>query len=569
MNKIVLLDEQLTNLIAAGEVVDRPSAIVKELIENAIDAKARQITIAIKNGGLDEIAVYDDGEGMSKADLQLAFLAHSTSKIAKANDLQHLTSLGFRGEALAAIGAVSCCTILTNNGEQGYFLENKFGTIGKVQAQAANQGTRVTVKELFYQSPARLKFLKSVDYETALISDLVQKFSLSYLKISFQYYHNERLIFNSPGNNQLGELLFNIYGASIYSHLLPLQAEDYDFSLSGYISDSHYSRSNKFGINIFINERLVAPNNLTKAILAAYQDYLAKGKYPLVVLKIKMDPQLTDVNVSPTKWQVRIAKEKELLKLITTGIINTLRQQSSAQLTGVFPQQMANSYEEVKAEISEFTEDRLIYQQLQLEESPVLREGEAVIVHQPSVIGQAFGKYIIASFRDELWLIDQHAAQERCNYEKFRLALQQTKHPQQVINLPPLEVSMAHIDQLSGINEKLAPLGLNFEAYGPKALLLRSIPLWISQVDIEAFVYDLLDYCLQSEEVNIADLHKTTLASLACHSSVKFNEFLDLNQQVSLVKELLSCENPYHCPHGRPTIIKLTDQQLSKEFERG
>jgi len=569
MNKIKVLDEHLSNLIAAGEVVDRPSAIVKELIENAIDGQATNISIRIKNGGMEEIAVFDDGEGMSKEDLKLAFLPHTTSKITKAYDLNHLSSLGFRGEALAAIGAVSHCEIISNQQQQSFAISNNCGVISEVKPQAGNPGTGVIVRELFYQSPARIKFLKSVEYETALISDLIQKFALSYSHISFQYYNNERLVFNSPGNSQIDELLFNIYGAGVFSRLLKMEIADYDFAISGYISNSHYSKSNKTGINIFINNRLITSNSLNKAVIEAYSDYLPKGKYPLVVLKITTDPQLTDVNVSPTKWQIRISKEKELTTLLKTGIKKTLKEKSSGQLIKdfelneqVLPYQSHTGNLDNKA-------DRLIYQQLQLEQSLILEDNPAVIVHQPTVIGQAFGKYIIASFQDELWLIDQHAAQERCNYEMFRRALLQKDHPQQSINLAPLELTIGHIQRLKEINEKVAAIGITFEEYGPKAVLVRSIPLWITQVDVEAFLIDLLDYCLNQDSLDIAELHKATLAALACHSSIKFNEYLDRNQQLSLVRELLNCENPYHCPHGRPTIVKLTDQQLAKEFERG
>ena len=565
-SKIITLDEQLCNLIAAGEVVERPSSIVKELVENAIDAQSKQIIVKIKNGGLDEIIVSDDGEGMDKNDIKLAFLPNSTSKIANAHDLNHLTTLGFRGEALAAIGAVSHCEIVTNNGEQGYGIINEFGEIGEVSYEARNPGTTVTVRELFYQSPNRLKFLKTVDYETALISDLLQKFALSYLDISWQYFNNDRIVFNSPGNNDIRELLFNIYGSSIYQHLLEFKIEDFDFSLSGYISDSHYSRRNKTGINIFINHRLINSAILTKTIVNAYGDHLPKGKYPLAVINITTDPQLTDVNVSPTKWQIRISKERDLTNLLIRGVKEVLYQENKAQLSTIFdvpvrqPSTLTNN--------PELKEDKLIYQQLQLEESPVLKEEAMVIVHQPTLIGQIFGKYILADFHDELWLIDQHAAMERCNYEKFRKALLEENHPQQVIDLSPLEVSLAHLQRLPAINEQLAPLGIQFEEYGINKLLVRSIPLWISQVDVESLLYDLLEYTLHNEEVNIAELRKATLASLACHSSIKFNEYLSRDAQLSLINELLSCENPYHCPHGRPTIVKLTDQQLAKEFER-
>ena len=573
MNKIITLEEHLRNLIAAGEVVDRPSAIVKELIENAIDAAGKQITVHIKNGGLDEITVADDGEGMSKTDLELAFLPHTTSKIRQAGDLNRVTSLGFRGEALAAIGAVSRAECLTNDGNNGHRLVNNFGSITPAQPQSRDRGTTITVTQLFYQTPARLKFLKTVDYETALISDILQKFALSYLDISFRYLNNGKEVFYSPGNNKLEELLFNIYGPAIYKHFKLLEVADYDFKVFGYITDAHYSRSNRFGISLFINNRLINANNLTKAISKAYGDYLPKGRYPLVVLKISTDPQLTDVNVSPTKWQIRISKESGLIALLDRGIKEVLRQESSAQIAALFKEKEEDPQTTTEQRPSEYAkvspEEKVVYQQLQLDESPVLLQEDPVIAHLPTVIGQAFGKYIIASFSDELWLIDQHAAMERCNYEKFRAALLISNAPSQLLNLPPIEVTMGHIQRLAAINEQLKPLGLKFEEYGVNKLLIRSIPLWISQVDIEAVLAEVLDFCLANEQVDITELRKAALYSLSCHSSIKFNEYLNAEQQNQLVKDLLSCENPYNCPHGRPTIVKLTDKQLAKEFARG
>jgi len=570
MSKIKVLDKHLQNLIAAGEVVDRPSSIVKELIENSIDAKAKHIIVKIKNGGLDEIVVSDNGEGMSKDDLALAFLAHSTSKITQAHDLNHLTSLGFRGEALAAIGAVSNCEIISSDSHGSYIITNKFGKISKIEAQSRNKGTTVSVKELFYQSPARLKFLKSVDYETALISDLIQKFALSNLDINFQYSSNDRVVFNSPGNNDLAELLFNIYGSNIYQRLRKLEISNYDFIIKGYISDSHYSRSNKTGINIFINNRLVAANSLIKAITTAYSDYLAKGKYPLVILKVETDPQLTDVNISPTKWQIRISKEKNLNDLLISGIKGVLKTQSEAQLISTINSLEVNEYPVTNIKKEEVKQEKVVYQQLQLNQTDIVGIEPSTLELKPEVIGQAFGKYIIASCLDELWLIDQHAAQERCNYEKFRQAMLKENPPVQIINLPPLEVSLSHIQRLKEINEKLAAINIQFEEYGVNKLLVRSIPLWISQIDVEAFLFDMLEYCCNSDkEIDITEIRKATLASLACHSSIKFNEILDINLQKALVNDLLKCENPYHCPHGRPTIVKLSDKQLAKEFERG
>lgn len=562
MSKIRVLSEHLCNIIAAGEVVDRPAAIVKELVENSLDANAKQITVKIQNGGLDEIFVSDDGDGMNKEDLQLAFLSHSTSKISKENDLNNLKTLGFRGEALAAIGSLSNCEIVTNDGEKGFSITNLFGEITKAIPKARNKGTTVSVKELFYQNSQRFKFLKSSGYESALIGDLMQKFALSYPNISFRYFNNARLIFNSLGNNDLNKLLFTVYGPEIHSHFLKLKITDYDFKIEGYITDSHYNKSSKNGINFFLNKRLVNNNALTKALVSAYSDHLPSGRYPLAIIHIDLDPVLMDVNISPTKWQIRISKEKGLLDLLQKGIKETLWQKNQAAIISSFPL-------DVVPETKKDEKNPIVYQQLQLEQSPVIKEDTTVIVHQPKVIGQAFGKFIIADFQDELWLIDQHAAQERCNYEKFKKALTKTKSPLQIIDLPPLTVSLAHMSQLSLINERLEAINLHFEEYGNNKLLIRSLPLWITQVDIEAFLLDILDSALEEKSADIQEIRKAALASLACHSSIKFNEHLSYSAQQSLVSELLNCENPYHCPHGRPTIVKLTEKQLSKEFLRG
>jgi len=362
--------------------------------------------------------------------------------------------------------------------------------------------------------------------------------------------------------------LFSIYGAEIFRDLKPLDASNYDFKITGYISDSHYSRSNKTGINVFINNRLIAANTLIKAINTAYSDHLPKGRYPLAVLKVETDPQLTDVNVSPTKWQIRISKEKSLAELLIKSIREVLKTQNTAQTLSSF-KPITNYQKTTERTTTAVKEEKVEYQQLWTDDLPVGTEQREMVI-QPQVIGQVFGKYIVATWQDELWLIDQHAAQERCNYEKFRESLIQDKPAVQMINLPPLEVTTAHIQRLKEINDKLTILNISFEEFGRNKLLVRSLPVWISEIDIEKFLFDLLDYCMtETGEPDIGEMRKAALASLACHSSVKFNEILSSNQQTALVNELLKCENPYHCPHGRPTIVKLSDKQLTKEFERG
>ncbi|MFV0255317.1 MAG: DNA mismatch repair endonuclease MutL [Erysipelotrichaceae bacterium] len=565
MSKIIKLDDHLRNLISAGEVVDRPSTIVKELVENSIDAKASRITVKITGGGLDSIKVIDNGLGMNKEEAVLAFYPFATSKIKKAADLNKISTLGFRGEALAAISSVSEVELITNDKDETTKIIYSFGKLQEQSISAREIGTSVSVSKLFYQTPNRLKFLKNVEYESYTIASLLQKFALSYPNIAFAYYKDDKEVFTSKGNNNIKELLFELYGKEAYSHFIEVEQADYDFKVSGFISDSHYSKSNKTGINIFLNQRLIGSQELQKTIIKAYGDYLADKRYPIVILNIESDPFLTDVNVTPTKWQIRISKEKALKNLIEKTITTALFEKSQPKLLTREPASNDSfNYASSLSENSNIQETS--YQFFELDLANNYQRASAIDF--PVVVGQALGKYILAYFNDEILIIDQHAAQERINYEKFKEELAKEKIITQSTFIEPITIESSKMQRLAEINDNLKTIGITLEAFGPNKVISREIPIWMNNIDVVQFIKDMIDYTLENNKIEITELRKHTLATLACHSSVRFNEHLNIFAQKIIVEDLFKCENPYHCPHGRPTIVKLSDKELIKEFNR-
>jgi len=555
MSRIHILNERLCNLIAAGEVVERPSAVVKELVENSIDAHSTEIIIKITNGGMDQIIVNDNGFGMNIDDLELAFQAHATSKLNNEHQLFAIETLGFRGEAIPSIAAISKITITSNDGQGANTKTVAFGTGEPSKPAARETGTTVIVEALFYRTPARLKHLKSVEYESSLITDLLQKFALSHPNISFSYWKDDKQVFVTKGSGSLEPAIYALYGYETFQQLIPVEYHDYDFAVKGFISNTHFSKSTKQSINLFINQRMIYSASLVKTIVESYHDHFAPGRYPLVILNITTDPHLADVNVSPTKWSVRISKEQALKELLATMINNALQvnQQPVTHHNTKLP-----SIEQSTLYLDEtFTYNTQVNEEFV--EQPT---------NQLQVIGQLHGKYIIAGTIDALWIIDQHAAQERYNYEKFKQCLEQPLSHQQEVLTVPFELTLSQIQQLAEITEHLALIGIIIESYGIKSVIVRAIPLWMHDIDVNSVVIDLIDWLTSGETINVGTLRKHTLATLACHSSVRFNEFLDRSQMQQLVNNLMKCDNPFNCPHGRPTVVKIDDKQLLKEFNR-
>lgn len=618
MSKIHVLSEHLTNMIAAGEVVERPAGIVKECVENSIDAQAKTIEIEAFQGGIERLIITDDGIGMDKEDAHLAFMRHATSKMHSEEDLFNIHTMGFRGEALPSIASVAKVELNTNDSNESTLIRYSYGELICEESSSCPRGTKIDISGLFVKTPARFKHLKSPSYEFSVIADIVNKMALSHPEIRFKLSHDGRVVFQTSGNGKIQEILYQMYGREVAENAVYFEGKNDDFKIHGYAIQPKINRATKYFMYITLNTRLIRSVPIQKAILDAYSHFLPPNRFPIVVLQIESDAQLVDVNVHPNKWEVRLSKQNDLLELVK----NTIRDSLSKSLqtvqikpkvkTPVFEQETLNFPYPVKNEKKtesiierEFKkkeeyeksydypikidpiikEEKIEYPveepkvstkpELQKEESIAEVENEEKAVgyeffYHLKVIGQLKDSYILCENEEGLVIIDQHAAQERYHYEMLQEALQKPCTNLQPLMLPiQLDVSSNIMSQVNTINEKTSFFGLEFEPFGNDQLIVREIPLWFQDVHEEAFLYDLLDFFEKDNEIDMSKLRKHVLATMSCHSSIRFNRSLTMDEMKQVIEDLKKCKQPYHCPHGRPTVITMSDHDLRKEFERG
>ncbi|CAM3696280.1 DNA mismatch repair endonuclease MutL [Erysipelothrix urinaevulpis] len=603
-NKIKTLNSHLTNMIAAGEVVERPAGIIKELVENSLDAKADRIEVRVKEGGMEVIEVIDNGEGMSFSDLKLAFERHSTSKIKQEADLTKISTFGFRGEALPSIASVSLVEASSNDGEESSKIVIDNGQEIEHSPFARNKGTSVKVYHLFTQLPARLKHIKNLHYETAIILDIIQKFALGNPKVSFSFYNNDKLSFQSLGHGNMEDIYYRIYGKDVSQDSFYFKDENYDFNIEGIYTLPNHNKANRYSMWIYVNQRMIRYPKLQNAILDAYRRHLPVGRNPIIMMNITTDPELVDVNVHPSKWEIRMAQERELLTLVQNRIEGLLYKENRAPKIKISepeqfsikdellearptekiiesvqePQEIVENLQETiipskpltVKETDSFTEaiDKLMVDYEPEEE--VIQEQNFISKIEPlKVLSQMSGKYILAQGDEGLYIIDQHAAMERIRYEYYQEKLLNKKNPTQPLLIPLVfEGRTALIPMLNDINDELTQFQLQLDVFAEDSLILREIPQWLSQIEAKDFVSEILDLFEKNRKIREEDLRRDALATLACHSSVRFNEYLSYEEMVKLVEDLRMCDQPYHCPHGRPTLISISHSQLIKEFKR-
>lgn len=565
MSKISQLDPHLTNMIAAGEVVERPSGIIKELIENSIDANATQIEIVTKNGGLDLIGVIDNGEGMDKEDLKLAFNRHSTSKISHPDDLSRIRTLGFRGEALPSISSVSKVNAISNQHE----LTVDNSVFSEIVASPSNQGTSIWVSELFYKTPARLRHLKSPQYENVRNLGLVQDLALGYPSIAFKFVNDEQMLLNTSGKGDLKEVFYQIYGAQYANQSVLFSDESYDFKISGIYVLPHHHRSNRYQIKLFLNNRLIRYHQISQTLIREFRRYMPSDRFPMIVLNIESDAQLVDVNVHPNKLEVRLSKEQELLLLIEKTIHQSLKtsMRSKTMTRSVFDKPMTISFLDQDYQLEK--EVVGITPKIEVNEVNPIRFQEPEIeppFYQPiRVIGQHHGSYILAQDESSLYIFDQHASMERIRFEKVSQQLKESEFNQQQLLLPLIfENRLKEIDDPQQFFERLSEFGIILEAFSDKDLIVRSVPQWLDKLDPFIYINLLLDEANQ----DLVSINHQRLATIACHQSIRFNESYSNLQLQKIIDDLILCEQPYHCPHGRPTFIKVDAKDLLKEFSR-
>ena len=605
MGRIRQLDIQTANMIAAGEVVERPRGVVKELVENSIDAGATRITVLIEQGGIDRITVEDNGSGMDSEDAGNAFLRHATSKIRTQSDLWMIHTLGFRGEALPSIASVSKLTMITSDGEDSTRVIVEYGEMTVKEPYPADQGTSITVEGLFYRTPARLKHLRSGSYEASLIQDVMGKFALSHPEIAFTLISDGRDAFRTSGQNDLLEVLYAVFGWQAAENAIPVQFEDFDYTVSGYIVKPLITRANRNGIDLFLNGRMVRTGRLYSAVQEAYEDFIVKGRYPLCVLNISMDPQLLDVNVHPSKWEVRLSKERQLEYLIrdrlkdalsgsllvpetsarearaeyyepmafdTDRLIDETRRKQAepvAQPAMQVKEEPAAYSAEEKTVQEEIREDTRILEQIrETMETPKPKDIPMRAFPDMQVIGQLHEKFILCAVPEGLAVIDQHAAQERVHFEEYCAILNQ--NPVMNDTLVPIVIHAGNdlVRRVDELNEAVKDLHVTFEPFGTDTLAVRSVPAWLRELEEEPFLQDVIENFRDETASVYTRMERKKIATMACHHSIRFNRPLTMEEMKEVVRQLALCENPYHCPHGRPTFVILKEKELVKEFLR-
>ena len=601
MAKIHILDEQLTNLIAAGEVVERPLQVVKELVENALDANASTIEIELKTGGIEYIRVSDNGIGMDQDDLTMAFLRHATSKISTVDQLFDIHTMGFRGEAIPSIASVSLCTCISNDGSGGNRIIVDNGQTIQCDAYPCAKGTTMIVEHLFAKVPARLKHLKNDRYELALITSTIQKMALLNLNVAFTLIHDGKTIFESDGKGSYKNTIFTIYGKDVATDLLTIDEDGFDMAIHGVLALPQYGRSNKNGITIGLNGRYIKPYGLTNVIIDATKEYFANGKYPLIVVNISMDHRLVDVNVHPGKLDVRISKQNQLDALIINALKHTL---SKAGLgvtinEGIFKRikidqpivsnDPSNDNGSTPSHIPVVQPSYPRMYQPSLDLSKVNEKTNYPAMADPCdhpfthhslfastlvnttplrVIGQIHGKFIIAEDEDGLVIIDQHAAQERVHYEQFKNTMTQNIDQHAMVTPLIIPVRSDIVNGVDILNAMVEPLGLVFTPFSNQDLALHALPGWSRDIQDISFYQDIIDTVWSNHTVSIDDLIRHKIATKACKASIKFNQYLDIYQCQAVVNQLYQCDDPYACPHGRPIMLHFSDALLEKEFNR-
>ena len=594
MSRIKVMDEVLANKIAAGEVVEKTMNVVKELVENSIDAKSSEITIKLIDSGVKEIEVSDNGIGMDREDAVMAFSRHATSKLKNLDDLFYIESLGFRGEALPSIASVSNVCLKTSNGETGTLVTLEGGENIKVSSCDLQEGTTITVSDLFYNTPVRLKYLKNLYVELSNIVEYVNKMALSYPDIKFCLINNDKVLLRTDGSGDLLKVIYQIYGADVTKKMISISGENDDYYISGFISYPEVTKSNRNGITTLVNGRVIKNNELNKIIIDSYHTYIPKDKFPIVVLNIDVDPILIDINIHPTKMDIKFSKMDTLKELVTDLVTKKLKQltlipnaavrdvSSIAEVSKQIKKSNDDvsynsvlgdktSYEEIKLDFEvnareeRYNETKEEKNTDEVEEVPVEKEYR---IKKMEPRGIVYSTYIIAENEDGMYIIDQHAAAERINYEKVLAAL---KEKVVIVDLLiPIKIELSASEALI-VKENFSLLeeyGFKTEEFGINTIIVRSHPSWIMDDVAEECIRKVIDIIITRESFDFDLFVWRMAATMACRMSIKANDYISYDDQMFLLDSLRKCDNPFTCPHGRPTIITYTRYDLEKLFKR-
>ena len=589
MSNIKVMDEVLANKIAAGEVVEKCMNVVKELVENSIDAGATEINISLKESGIEEIIVSDNGIGMDREDATMAFMRHATSKLKKLDDLFYIESLGFRGEAIPSIASVSDMRLKTSDGEIGTIVTISGGKDMKVESSDLEKGTTITVKKLFYNTPVRLKYLKNPYVELSYIVEYINKMALSYPNIKFTLKNNDKVLLQTDGNGDLLKVIYEIFGADITRKMIPVNGENDDYLISGYISYPEVTKGNRNSITTLVNGRVIKNNELNKCIVDCYHTYIHKDRYPIIVLNIDVDPILVDINIHPTKMDIKFSKMDTLkdliIKLITERLeeltlipdvsvrdsysVSEVRKQIINKKNNKEKEEVVEEkkYEEIKLDFEVQEEKKELEKEIE-DSLPFEVEEKTSRIKKMIPRGVVLLTYIVAENEDGMFLIDQHAAAERINFEKV---LDEMKNNKQVVDLlVPIKIELRK-DEYILAKERLHVLeeyGFVFDEFGFNTIIVRSHPSWIVEERAEDIIRKIIDLVIEKGEFDIDKFIWRMAATTACRMSVMAGDYISQEDQEWILENIRYCENPFTCPHGRPTIITYTKYELEKLFKR-
>lgn len=576
--KIRVMSENLANKIAAGEVVEKCASVVKELVENAIDAGSTHIKVNLEDGGIKKIEVIDDGSGMDRDDACLAFARHATSKIYKDDDLYFIETLGFRGEALASIASVSEVNMLTCSGEVGTHIHIKGGLMDIVEDAQARIGTTITITNLFYNTPARLKYLKSEVTEANNCIRYIEKLALSKPDIAFTLTNNDRVVVKSSGSGNLLKCIHEIYGLNTSSNMLEIASSSDDFEISGFVSKPSVLKKNRNHLNTIVNGRVVRNNDINRAINDAYNTYKHEGFYPVVVINIETDPTLVDVNIHPTKQDIKISKIENLEKLLYNTIKKALYDNLLVPnaLVDESLNNVKDDFDESRYVVENSNNTTIIQTKLDFatpkDNSEDISEDKNTKLKTLNLypIGQVHGTYIIAEDEDAMYILDQHAAHERVNYEMIKKKF----HDSEVTitdMLVPLSIELSTSDFNTFMENKsvLDELGFKIEEFGINTIVIKAHPTWLAKNFEGDNLRSIIDLVITSGKNFNKDRFLDSLAKMvSCKMSVKANEHLSFEEMDQLLKDLVKCDNPYNCCHGRPSIMRFSSYELEKMFKR-
>ena len=609
MGKIQIMSSKLANMIAAGEVIERPSSVIKELVENSIDAHAKNIEVSIFNAGRNKIIVKDDGDGMDTDDAKLAFKRHASSKLLDEYQLFKIKTMGFRGEALPSISSVSKVTMMTSTGNIGSKVTTSEEELN-IEPFKAIKGTTFIVEELFYNTPVRLKYLKSDSTEIASCLEVMQRLALSFPNVAMSFYIDDKLSFSTTGRGDLLEVISRLYGNDVAKKMIKVSYSSNGFDIDGYIGKPEVTRSTRYYMITILNNRNVYLPQVQKSIISGYSDYIFNSKYPFVVLTLRVDHSLVDVNVHPSKKEVRLSNDREVSSAVEEMIKEALNKENAihevslphkeVETVALFKDNTSSSFNtsiirpinprtEIKIELpnEEIKENNFDFDINSLDEEINVKNNEDIINNEVNneinqveeknektipyfrVVGQVLLTYIIIEIKDGFYIVDQHAANERINYEKFTKLLNSkievcTPLIPLIINLSPSEIKRLTDDKIKILNQ----IGIEVEGFGLNTIKISSIPVFIKEYSEEKYLEEIIDQVIRTDKIDLIELRKHVIATMACKASIKANDHLEIREMEDLIKTLFTCDNPTCCPHGRPTIVHFTKYDIEKMFKR-